>query len=95
MLFCSHRESVISGHRSPWKKAMEKKVKIVLAEGHTILREGLRALLSSDSNLKIVGDAQDGLKAVDCVEKLDISIKTVEKHRESLMKNSISTMSRL
>ena len=50
---------------------MEKKVKIVLAEGHTILREGLRALLSSDSNLEIVGDAEDGLKAVDCVEKLE------------------------
>ena len=49
---------------------MEKKVKIALAEGHTILREGLRALLSSDSNLEIVGDAEDGLKAVDCVEKL-------------------------
>ena len=50
---------------------MEKKVKIVLAEGHTILREGLRALLSSDSNLEIVGDAEDSLKAVDCVEKLE------------------------
>jgi DNA-binding NarL/FixJ family response regulator len=49
---------------------MEKKVKIVLAEGHTILREGLRALLSSDSNLEIVGDAEDGLKAFDYVEKL-------------------------
>jgi len=53
---------------------MEKKVKIVLAEGHTILREGLRALLSSDSNLEIVGDAEDGLKAVDCVEKLEPDI---------------------
>ena len=50
---------------------MEKKVKIVLAEGHTILREGLRALLSSDSSLEIVGDAEDGLKAVDYVEKLE------------------------
>jgi DNA-binding NarL/FixJ family response regulator len=50
---------------------MEKKVKILLAEGHTILREGLRALLSSDSNLEIVGDAEDCLKAVDCVEKLE------------------------
>jgi two-component system response regulator NreC len=50
---------------------MAKKVRIVLAEGHTILREGLRALLSSNSNLEIVGDAEDGLKAVDCVKKLE------------------------
>jgi len=50
---------------------MDKKVKIVLAEDHTILREGLRALLSSDANFEIVGEVEDGLKAVDCVEKLE------------------------
>ena len=50
---------------------MKKKVRIVLAEGHTILREGLRALLSSNSNLEVIGDAEDGLKTVDCVKKLE------------------------
>ena len=49
---------------------MEKKLKIVLAEDHTILREGLRALLSADPNIEIVGEAQDGRDAVRCVEKL-------------------------
>jgi DNA-binding NarL/FixJ family response regulator len=49
---------------------MGKKIRIVLADDHTILREGLRALLSVDPKFKIVGEAADGRKAVRCVEKL-------------------------
>jgi len=49
---------------------MDKKVRIVLAEDHTILREGLRALLSLDVTLEIVGEAENGREAVRCVEKL-------------------------
>ena len=49
---------------------MENKLRIVLAEDHTILREGLRALLSADPGFEIVGEAEDGRKAVRCVEKL-------------------------
>jgi DNA-binding NarL/FixJ family response regulator len=49
---------------------MDKKVRIVLAEDHTILREGLRALLSADPKFKIVGEAADGRQAVRSVEKL-------------------------
>ena len=39
---------------------MSQKVRIVIAEDHTILREGLRSLLSSDPNFEIVGEAEDG-----------------------------------
>jgi len=49
---------------------MDKKVRIVLAEDHTILREGLRALLSADTKFEIVGEAADGRQAVRAVEKL-------------------------
>ena len=47
------------------------KLRIVLAEDHTILREGLRALLSADPNFEIIGEAQNGREAVRCVEKLE------------------------
>ena len=50
---------------------MENRVRIVLADDHTILREGLRALLSAVSNFEIVGEAEDGREAVRCVEKLE------------------------
>lgn len=49
---------------------MENKLSIVLADDHTILREGLRALLTADSNFEIVGEARDGREAVRCVEKV-------------------------
>ena len=46
-----------------------KGVRIVIAEDHKILREGLRALLSSDDTIQIVAEAQDGIEAIRCVEK--------------------------
>ena len=47
---------------------MKEKQRIVIAEDHTILREGLRALLTSDSGFDVVGEAEDGRDAVRCVE---------------------------
>ena len=49
---------------------MENKLSIVLADDHTILREGLRALLTADASFEILGEARDGREAVRCVEKL-------------------------
>jgi DNA-binding NarL/FixJ family response regulator len=49
---------------------LENKLRIVLADDHTILREGLRALLSADPNIDIIGEAQDGREAVRHVENL-------------------------
>jgi len=46
------------------------KQRIVIAEDHTILREGLRALLTSSPDFEIVGEAEDGREAIRCVEKL-------------------------
>ncbi len=49
---------------------MGKPYRIVIAEDHTILREGLKALLSADAEFDIVGEAGDGLEAIRRVEKL-------------------------
>ena len=49
---------------------MREKGRIVIAEDHTILREGLRALLSSQENLEVVGEAGDGREAIRQVEEL-------------------------
>jgi len=38
--------------------------RIAIAEDHTILREGLKALLSSNADLEVVGEAEDGREAV-------------------------------
>ena len=44
------------------------KYRIVIAEDHTILREGLRALLSSNPDFEVTGEAGDGREAVRLVE---------------------------
>src|SRR5512136_1912964 len=48
---------------------MGSKYRIVIAEDHTILREGLRSLLSSSPDFEVVGEAEDGREAIRCVEK--------------------------
>jgi two-component system, NarL family, response regulator NreC len=49
---------------------MSGKRRIVIAEDHTILREGLRALLISDPEFDVVGEAEDGLEAIRSVQQL-------------------------
>ena len=49
---------------------VNKPYQIVIAEDHTILREGLKALLSSDSDLEVIGEAEDGQAAINCAETL-------------------------
>jgi two-component system, NarL family, response regulator NreC len=49
---------------------MEPKSKIIIAEDHTILREGLRSLLSAEQDFVVVGEAKDGRDAIRCVETL-------------------------
>ncbi len=44
--------------------SLKKKHRILIAEDHTILREGLRAILSSVPSMEIVGEAGDGLEAI-------------------------------
>jgi len=46
------------------------KSRIVLVEDHAILREGLRALLELEQDLRIVGEAPNGIDAVPTVDSL-------------------------
>ena len=50
---------------------MKRPYRIIIAEDHTILREGLRAILSANTDFEVVGEAQDGRDAIRCAEKLD------------------------
>jgi len=44
--------------------------KILIAEDHAILREGLRALLSSTPELEVIGEAEDGKEAITLARQL-------------------------
>jgi DNA-binding NarL/FixJ family response regulator len=47
---------------------MSPKKRIVIAEDQRIVRKGLSALLTSSDELEIVGEAEDGLDAIRCVQ---------------------------
>jgi DNA-binding NarL/FixJ family response regulator len=49
---------------------MNKPHRIVIAEDHRILREGLRSLLSSNPDLEVVGEAENGREAIGRAEEL-------------------------
>jgi DNA-binding NarL/FixJ family response regulator len=44
-------------------------VKVLLADDHPIVRQGLRNLLNSEQDFKVVGEASDGLNALELVDK--------------------------
>jgi two-component system response regulator NreC len=45
-------------------------IRVVLADDHPLVREGLRALLESDAEFSVVGQADDGLEVPVLVEEL-------------------------
>jgi DNA-binding NarL/FixJ family response regulator/signal transduction histidine kinase len=47
-----------------------KTIRIVVADDHPIFRDGLRRLLEAETDLRVVGEASDGLDAVRMVEQL-------------------------
>ena len=46
------------------------KIRVLLADDHTIVRQGLRALLEAEPDIAIVGEAESGRQAVQLAQKL-------------------------
>jgi two-component system, NarL family, response regulator NreC len=55
-------------------KTRTKAIRILLADDHGIVRQGLRAVLARDPELEVVGESADGSDAVRLAEALDPSI---------------------
>jgi DNA-binding NarL/FixJ family response regulator len=43
---------------------MMRKIKVLVADDHTVVRQGLRALLKSEEDIEVVGEAENGRQAV-------------------------------
>jgi len=48
----------------------QKKIFILLADDHAIVRQGLQALFAKEEDLEVVAEANDGLSALELVEQL-------------------------
>ncbi len=49
---------------------MSGKIRVLLADDHAVLRAGLRALLSAEPDIEVIGEAADGQEAVALAERL-------------------------
>ena len=47
-----------------------KRITVLLAEDHMVVREGLRNMLELEADFEVVGEAQDGRQAVALAKKL-------------------------
>ncbi len=50
---------------------MSGKIRVLIVDDHAILREGVRALLQVHGDLEVVGEAGDGIQAIEAVGRLD------------------------
>jgi len=49
---------------------MTKKIRILLADDHAVVRQGFRAILAAEPDMEIVGEAANGRDAVEFAERL-------------------------
>lgn len=49
---------------------MKDKLKVLLVDDHALVRRGFRRMLEDEPTFQVVGEASDGLEAVECAEKL-------------------------
>ena len=47
-----------------------KRITVLLADDHRVMREGLRSVLSSEGDIEVVGEAENGRQAVTLTRKL-------------------------
>lgn len=54
------------------------KIKVLLADDHTVVRQGLRALLAAEGDIEIVGEAENGRQAVQIVRELMPDVAVID-----------------
>lgn len=54
------------------------KIRIIIADDHTVMRQGTRSLLEREKDLEVVGEAADGEEAVKLIEQLRPDVAIVD-----------------
>ena len=53
-------------------------IRIVIADDHAMVREGLKQVLSAAADLAVVGEAQNGIEVMQCVRELDFEVLVLD-----------------
>src|SRR5712692_8196253 len=62
----------------PLKEPMTRKIRVMLADDHAVVRQGFRLILAAQPDMEIVGEAGNGRDAVDLAEKLQPDIVVMD-----------------
>jgi DNA-binding NarL/FixJ family response regulator len=54
------------------------KTRILLADDHRIMREGLKSLLDDEADMEVVGEAENGRRAIELVDELEPDVVVMD-----------------
>ena len=69
------------------------KIKVILADDHVMIREGIKQLLEFDQKIEVVAQANDGIECLDLLEKLDADILLLDINMPR--KNGLETLAEI
>lgn len=49
-------------------------IKVLIADDHALVREGINKILSLEPRIKVVGEAEDGARAIELARNIDIDV---------------------
>ena len=69
---------------------MSMTIRVVIADDHTVVRKGIRDLLSDEDDIAVVGEARNGHEAVDLATALqpDVVVMDIAMPRMCLMRST-------
>ena len=65
-------------------------IKVLIADDHTVVRQGLKHIIARDPNIKVVGEAENGKEVLEKIRMLDIDVVLMD--IEMPMQNGIETL---
>src|SRR5437764_4249032 len=57
---------------------MMDRIRVLLVDDHTLVRQGLRCILATDEEIEVVGEAGDGRSAVELTERLQPDVVVMD-----------------
>lgn len=68
-------------------------IKLVIADDHSMIREGLRQLLELDENLKVVAEASDGNEALEKLDEYNVDVLLLDINMPNM--NGLETLKQI
>ena len=63
---------------------MTENIRVLIVDDHDIVREGQRALINTEPGMEVVGEAKNGIEAIELAEKLEPDVILLDLHMPKL-----------